>query len=128
MIKTIFTIIDNNNSNKINTITLKDAVDTIESYRGKKENNIISVRFMKKDGSIREMHCKVGYDDGTLVKNPQNKGLDFKAKGLIGVYDIDKNEYRSFRIDSLIEIGIHSKVYNNIDINTLIVWKKIIKS
>lgn len=81
------------------TIKLAGAIKWI------KENPRIDfeIKFLKKDGSIRLMKCKTGFDDGTLVKDPMKANRP-EPVGLIKVYDIDKKSYRSFNESSLLSI------------------------
>lgn len=83
-------------NNQLSTITINinDAVKWMD------ENKQVpfAVQFTKTDGTERTMKCMTGYDSGTLIKNSKS---DFKSKGLVGVWDMEKKEYRSFKIDSL---------------------------
>jgi hypothetical protein len=58
------------------------------------------VVFKKADGSIREMQC-------TLAEYllPETKGTGRKSsKDVLVVFDLEKEEWRSFRTDSVIEV------------------------
>ena len=63
----------------------------------------ISLKFEKKDGSIREMNATLKED----VVIPYEKKTDKEkkvSKDVMAVFDIDNQEWRSFRLDSLKEI------------------------
>ena len=65
---------------------------------------VVKIKFEKKDGSIREMNATlspklvVEYEKKTVKTKPKNKDI-------MPVFDIDLNEWRSFRIDSIREIS-----------------------
>ena len=75
-------------------------------YLNSLHNNICSVKFTKKDGSIREMRC-------TLKENylPTQTDLEEQVQRKtstesISVWDVDKNGWRSFRVDSILEFDV----------------------
>lgn len=65
----------------------------------------ITVKFTKKDGSERKMLCTLSENEIPSEKSPKNTG---KAKNddVIPVFDVEKQEWRSFRIDSVVSIII----------------------
>lgn len=81
------------------TIERNEAVTWIKENREKE----FVVRFMKRNGDIRQMKCVYGIEKN-LVNNPNNPGLDHESKGLICVYDLEKEAYRSFHVGELREI------------------------
>lgn len=74
----------------------------------------VDVEFTKSDGSVRQMKCTlngeklppvptpVGPVDGIVKESKQRKAPDPES---IRVFDIDKQEWRSFRFDRLRKIG-----------------------
>jgi hypothetical protein len=63
------------------------------------QNGIVNIRFRKRDGSIRDMRATlvpelIGIETYSIAKGPEHVQC---------VWDIDKEEWRSFRWDSLIE-------------------------
>jgi WYL_2, Sm-like SH3 beta-barrel fold len=81
-------------------------VDLMSSYLNDLHNNICFVKFTKKDGSIREMRCtllpnllpaKTDLEEHTQRKQPTES---------IAVWDLDKNDWRSFRVDSILGFTI----------------------
>ena len=63
----------------------------------------VTVVFEKKDGTLREMRCTLKdvpqYERKTESETPRKKNDE-----VMSVYDMDKSEWRSFRIDSVKEI------------------------
>lgn len=67
--------------------------------------NVAEVRFTKSDGTERIMKCTLRED---LVTAYQKKTDRVKEKNLdvVPVFDVEKNEWRSFRVDSVQSISI----------------------
>ena len=82
--------------------------DNLEDIRKALAKGPVKVVFFKKDGSIRELYGTTSseyfdYDkklSGDAAKEMEKK--DAKV-GLIRVFDLQKGEFRSFKIDSIIE-------------------------
>lgn len=71
----------------------------IEFFRN---HDKVFVRFEKTDGSIRDMTCTRNTDFIPIGKHP--KGDIHKVnEEVLPVFDLEKNEWRSFRFDSLKE-------------------------
>ena len=65
----------------------------------------IKVFFIKKDGSVREMHCTL--EEGVAI--PHEKTTDRvkeQSDEVCPVWDIDKQAWRSFRYDAVTKITI----------------------
>jgi len=74
----------------------------------------VTVEFTKADGTVREMRCTLNPDklppvpaptgpvDGIVKESKQRKAPDPES---IRVFDLDKNEWRSFRFDRLKKVG-----------------------
>jgi len=77
----------------------------------------IRVEFLKADGTVREMRCTLDFDripedklpkptavpvDGIVKESKQRKHPDEHS---LRVWDLDKNEWRSFRFDRLQKVG-----------------------
>jgi hypothetical protein len=70
-------------------------------------NKFFTVEFIKKDGSLRRMNCRMGvkkYLKGTGKPRPETPGL-------VIVYDIQAKDYRSFRINKLVSLTIDEQTY-----------------
>lgn len=65
-------------------------------------NGRVKITFKKVDGSLREMNATTN----NLLFNWTNKSTKAKNKpktDLITVWDLDKNEWRSFRAENVVE-------------------------
>lgn len=64
------------------------------------QNDVVEVNFTKNDGSERKMLCTLSQKRIPEEKMPKNSG---KAKNddVISVFDIEKSDWRSFRVDSI---------------------------
>lgn len=69
----------------------------IEQTKGK----FFTVKFIKKDGTLRQMTCRTGVSKGVT-----GKGLDFdpKAKGLRVVWAMDAEGYRMINLAQVTEL------------------------
>jgi hypothetical protein len=63
-------------------------------------NHIILVEFEKKDRSIRKMYCHRIFNK--IPEDQRPMGLKTPGIGQIPVFDVGKQEWRSFRVDSVI--------------------------
>lgn len=63
-----------------------------------------TVKFTKKDGTERKMLCTLQENAIPEEKKSKNTG---KAKNdeVIPVFDIEKQEWRSFRVDSIVSVS-----------------------
>ena len=72
------------------------------SYLNDLQNNICHVTFIKKDGSFRYMKCTLKEDFLPPQKEIENEIQKKKINSdVVAVFDIDKQEWRSFRKDSV---------------------------
>ena len=73
------------------------------------KGNIFSVKFVKKDGTLREMVCRLGVKKhlkgGTL-------NYDAKSRGLLPVFDMQKQAYRMVNTNTLISAKINGVNYD----------------
>ena len=82
----------------MNTINIEQLRSTISSTNSR----MFVVRFIKQDGSTRVMYCKTGIKR-FLNKNPNKRSFTKKNMDVICVYDCENNDYRSFKLDSVLE-------------------------
>ena len=61
-----------------------------------------TVRFTKVDGSERTMRCTLSEVHIPSDKQPKTKESGSPAGSALRVFDLDKGEWRSFRLESLI--------------------------
>jgi WYL_2, Sm-like SH3 beta-barrel fold len=78
-----------------NTIT-KDEIQTFL------RENITSVLFQKKDGTQRAMLCTLKADVLPPYERKEGEPAKKKSDESLAVWDLEKESWRSFRIDSLI--------------------------
>jgi hypothetical protein len=85
-------------------LSLKTAAQLILESHGR----IFGVTFVKKDGSIRDMRCRLG-----VTKDLKGKGLSFDPSqyDLLPVYDMDKKSYRMIRLNTIQELRFDSNRY-----------------
>jgi hypothetical protein len=74
------------------------------------KNSIVNVTFTKTDGSVRKMKCTLIEEflppvfldnDEQMEKKTRKQSLDSLA-----VWDMDKNAWRSFRVDSVTKMEL----------------------
>lgn len=91
---------------------------SIEDWTSKDKNRFVKwlhshllmgevlVNFEKKDGTLREMRCTLKdvpeYERKTESDKPRKK-----SEETMSVFDLDKQEWRSFRIDSVKSISFN---------------------
>jgi len=104
---TIIAVYKSSNPNlkiKAMKVTVDKAKDMIIATNGK----VFGVTFIKKDGSRREMSCRLGVKShlagGELKYDPFERGL-------IPVYDMNKG-YRMVNLNTLQRISINGQTYN----------------
>lgn len=89
--------------------TLK--ISKFEAYRlmidTKNTGKIFTVTFIKRDGTIRKMNCRLGVKkdlSNNPNKRPQNYNPD--EHSLLSVYDMKAKGYRSIRLNTVIRLKI----------------------
>ena len=73
------------------------------------ESENLRIVFTKKDGTEREMFCTLSESKIPAEKQPKSQASDSETAGngdgsAIRVFDTSKQEWRSFRWDSVIEV------------------------
>lgn len=88
-------------------ITIREAVDLMYCQQG----NVFSVKFIKKDGTLRHMNCRLGVKKHW--KTVDGSGGKYRPAdyGLIAVFDMVKGEYRSISTATLKEITAQGVTY-----------------
>lgn len=66
---------------------------------------IATIKFTKNDGTEREMRCTLMENEIPSDKVPKNSGRK-QNSDVLAVYDIEKQDWRSFRWDSIKEFVI----------------------
>jgi len=66
------------------------------------KNNVVKLTFTKKNGEARDMRCTLREDllpqRDVSIDNPKERK---SSNEVIAVYDLEKKDWRSFRIDSV---------------------------
>ncbi len=66
-------------------------------------DNILSVKFVKKDGTERKMRCTLRGDMIPALQGTQEAAQKrTRSDEALAVWDLEKNAWRSFRFDSII--------------------------
>lgn len=80
-----------------------DNVSEKAALREHLKAGVVTVKFKKKDGTVRDMKCTLKED---LVVSYDKKSEKKKtiSEDVCSVFDLDKNEWRSFRYDSVISM------------------------
>jgi hypothetical protein len=71
-------------------------------------STIFGVTFLKKDGTIRDMTCRLGV---TKYLKGGELGYDVVEKGLLSVYDMSSAGYRMINLDTVTELRSNGQVY-----------------
>ena len=74
----------------------------------KNKNNIFSVVFLKKDGTIRKMNCRFG-----VKKYLKGGSLSFDPikRGLLVVFDVNKKAYRMINLKTITNVNMKGLEY-----------------
>ena len=81
-------------------------VDTKEGRKWLREMlgmHEVTIFFTKKDGTEREMRCTLAENKIPTEKLPKNSKKS-KSDDALAVFDVEKNDWRSFRFDSVTKI------------------------
>lgn len=65
----------------------------------------VCVAFTKKDGTKRELHCTLVESRIPTEKTPKEPTRTFTSEETIRVYDVEKQDWRSFRWDSVLTVN-----------------------
>jgi hypothetical protein len=87
----------------VKEIEMASQVDTPEGrewLRGLLRSEKVSVTFVKKDGTERTMLCTLMESEIPVAKAPKNSGKT-QSDESIAVFDLEKEDWRSFRFDSV---------------------------
>lgn len=76
----------------------------------------VKLKFVKKDGSIREMNCTRAVYEIPVERKPKGSNRIIN-NDILPVYDVDLGEWRSFRYDSLKEIFFNLGVGKTVEGN-----------
>lgn len=87
--------------------TRQTLLKLIENLNGK----FFTVEFVKKDGTLRKMNCRTG-----VKKYLSNNGKTIKItrpidNGILRVFDVKKDAYRSINLDTVKKINLNKASY-----------------
>ena len=71
-------------------------------------NKIFSVKFIKKDGSIRDMNARLGVKKGVTGAGMAYDPSDY---GLLTAFDMQKSEFRMINLNTVLEAKIGGEEY-----------------
>jgi hypothetical protein len=74
--------------------------------RGLLKTEVVHLEFMKKDGTLREMKCTLNENKIPEASRPKGSGKS-QNNDSIAVFDIVKQEWRSFRFDSVKQLAFN---------------------
>lgn len=82
----------------------KDLAKIIRDTNGE----VFTAIFVKKNGEQRTMKAQLG-----VQKDLKGVGMSYDAKeyGLITVFDVDKDAYRTIPIEGLIQVEVNDKIF-----------------
>lgn len=75
------------------------------------KQNVVSISFKKIDGTDRQMLCSLKEDILPDVKSKEPNKKKQENENVLPVWDLEKNAFRSFRIDSLTDYSIIREGY-----------------
>jgi pyruvate/2-oxoglutarate/acetoin dehydrogenase E1 component len=80
------------------------ATELINKSRGR----IFTATFLKKNGELRAMNCRVGVNKGV-----NGKGMNYNPslKGLKPVFDMQSKQWRTINLESIVELSINKENY-----------------
>ena len=77
-------------------------MDNKEMLKDNLSRNVMKIEFTKADGTIREMLCTL--DPKRLPESPIKESKKKENPDVLAVFDLEKNAWRSFRLDSVISM------------------------
>lgn len=84
---------------------MQDLNNTLEQIK-KAENTFFHVEFIKKDGSLRKMNCRLN-----VKKGVKGTGMSYNPieKGLLPVWDLEKKNFRMINIKTITSLKIRKE-------------------
>ena len=81
-----------------------EVLEKIKAAKG----GIFGVSFVKKDKTLRKMVCRLGVQKDL---KGTGKKYDPALKGLLGVFDMQKEEYRTINLETLRSLKVNGRHY-----------------
>lgn len=104
------TIHQTRNQLKVCDINMNNSIDMLKTLILKSNAKLMTVVFVKADGSMRTMYAKTGVKK-FLSKNPNKRKVAKKDNNTIRVYDCESKAYRSFKLDSVVELSYRNNIW-----------------
>jgi len=82
------------------TASVKEQAQFREWLVGVLKTNTVGLTFKKKDDTIREMKCTLIESMLPVIEKKTDR-VRKESKDALSVFDLEKNEWRSFRYDSI---------------------------
>lgn len=79
-----------------------------EWLKGTLTDGVVVVTFLKKDGTERKMSCTLNSNLVVLQERKTDREITPSLE-TCKVFDLEKQEWRSFRYDSILSVGISLK-------------------
>lgn len=86
-----------------NFLTFNDDKDK-DWLKNQLREGVVLVTFKKKDGTKRKMRCTLAENEIPAEKMPKGSGKS-KSGDALAVFDVENQEWRSFRFDSIFELN-----------------------
>lgn len=80
--------------------------DKIETLKEMLKTEEVKVKFTKKNGELREMLCTTDLESVPTFMHPTGESSREPNKDVARVFDIDLQQWRSFRYDSVSEFTL----------------------
>lgn len=93
------------NRNIKNRIERSKAIEIIKTGR------IVTIKFAKRsDDSVREINCRTGVNKYKVGKAGKGAAYSFKDNGLISVFDMQEESYKSIPTERILSIKTGGQV------------------
>ena len=84
---------------------------TKEKLKQLLQKNVLEIKFKKIDGSERIMNCSLKQEIIPISENKTPKKVKPENENVLAVWDLEKDAFRSFRVDSLIDYSVYKEGY-----------------
>tara|TARA_B100001093_G_scaffold132608_1_gene125359 strand:+ start:10902 stop:11174 length:273 start_codon:yes stop_codon:yes gene_type:complete len=71
---------------------------------------VLEVEFIKQNGDTRKMSCTTKSDKIPETHQPKTENVTTLNEGVLRVFDVEVEGWRSFRVDSVKSFGLKEKV------------------
>ena len=84
---------------------------TKEKLKELLQKNVLEIKFNKIDGTERVMNCSLKQEIIPISENKTPKKIKPENENVLAVWDLQKEAFRSFRLDSLIGYSVFKEGY-----------------